>query len=209
MHRIIAGFIGAAAVLAFGSGAAFAVPTGPISDELAVYNPDGSLSQSVTLYENGIAWISVPGIGLSEQYPGLTGEGALCPDQCVIYAAGFGAANPALAGSPDVILLEGANFSLSDFVGIYIDPTFGGTFYFASDANEGPELSPHINIGCVAVGDLCDITDLLAPGAIEAGYTATFFSNGDVPVPEPITLSLFGAGLAGAVAFRRRKKEPA
>jgi len=28
----------------------------------------------------------------------------------------------------------------------------------------------------------------------------------NIPVPEPITLSLFGAGLAGAVAMRRRKK---
>ena len=28
-----------------------------------------------------------------------------------------------------------------------------------------------------------------------------------VPVPEPVTLSLFGAGLAGAIAIRRRKKK--
>jgi hypothetical protein len=30
-----------------------------------------------------------------------------------------------------------------------------------------------------------------------------------VPVPEPFTLSLFGAGLAGAIAMRRRKKKTA
>jgi hypothetical protein len=35
------------------------------------------------------------------------------------------------------------------------------------------------------------------------------FSPGLVPVPEPFTLSLFGAGLAGAVALRRRKKSKA
>jgi hypothetical protein len=29
------------------------------------------------------------------------------------------------------------------------------------------------------------------------------------PVPEPLTLSLFSAGLAGAVAMRRRKKKAA
>jgi hypothetical protein len=29
----------------------------------------------------------------------------------------------------------------------------------------------------------------------------------DCPVPEPITLSLFGAGLAGAVAVRRRRRK--
>jgi hypothetical protein len=32
------------------------------------------------------------------------------------------------------------------------------------------------------------------------------FTLNDTPVPEPITLSIFGAGLAGAAAMRRRKK---
>jgi|SRR5690242_20548012 len=35
---------------------------------------------------------------------------------------------------------------------------------------------------------------------------ADFTEVGTVGVPEPLTLSLFGAGLAGAVAMRRRKK---
>src|SRR5579862_8501641 len=137
MHRVITGLIGAVAVLAIGSGAALAEPigppTGPISDQVAIYNPDGSLSQSTTIYESGITWLIITSIGLSEQYPGQTGEGLVCPGQC--YVAGFDQANPSLAGSPDVILLEGANFSLSDYLGIYIDPNFGPTFYFASDAN--------------------------------------------------------------------------
>jgi len=36
-------------------------------------------------------------------------------------------------------------------------------------------------------------------------------SNSDVgvTVPEPVTISLFGAGLAATVALRRRKKKPA
>jgi hypothetical protein len=36
----------------------------------------------------------------------------------------------------------------------------------------------------------------------------TVFTADTTPIPEPITLSLFGAGLAGAAVLRRRKKAP-
>jgi hypothetical protein len=39
--------------------------------------------------------------------------------------------------------------------------------------------------------------------AVTGGVTSS------TPVPEPFTLSLFGAGLAGAAALRRRKKAEA
>ena len=37
----------------------------------------------------------------------------------------------------------------------------------------------------------------------------TIDTSAATAVPEPFTLSLFGAGFAGAVAMRRRKKKPA
>ena len=46
-------------------------------------------------------------------------------------------------------------------------------------------------------------------GSLDSTETDSAFTLNDTPVPapEPITLSLFGAGLAGAVAMRRRKKK--
>jgi len=41
------------------------------------------------------------------------------------------------------------------------------------------------------------------------GYTITGTSGEAIQTPEPITLSLFGTGLAGVVAIRRRKKKSA
>jgi hypothetical protein len=45
--------------------------------------------------------------------------------------------------------------------------------------------------------------------AYDAGIDNVSISGASTPVPEPFTLSLFGAGLAGAVALRRRKKAKA
>ena len=54
--------------------------------------------------------------------------------------------------------------------------------------------------GGYRINDITELND-------SVDYEKVFFVANDTTVPEPLTLSLFGAGLAGAVAMRRRKKE--
>lgn len=194
---------GAILLLCCGAALATAVqPTGPISDQFAIYNPDGSLQQSLTIYEDGSTWLIHPQIGTGPD-PFNSGEGLACPSTSC-YGIGFGFANAALAGAPQLWLYDGN--AVSDFLGVYIDNCCdNGSFYFASDAEGNFQFGPGHNVGCVVVGNLCDITWMLVPGAIAAGYRATFYSDGDVP--EPVTVSIFGAGLLSAIAMRRRKKK--
>jgi hypothetical protein len=46
-------------------------------------------------------------------------------------------------------------------------------------------------------------------GLCGAGNVLGFVTEANTAVPEPVTLSLFGAGLAGAAALRRRRKKVA
>ena len=72
-----------------------------------------------------------------------------------------------------------------------------------------------LNIPSCAVGDWATSLDILFPGLgliINGTIYLEAADFSEVPttgVPEPFTLSLFGAGLLGMAAMRRRKKSTA
>lgn len=77
----------------------------------------------------------------------------------------------------------------------------------------GHFLSPVVwNPGVLGTYDILDaeggLSDVIILDNNAAGQAELwFYSDPTFPAPEPITLSLFGAGLAGSVALRRRKKK--
>jgi PEP-CTERM motif len=69
--------------------------------------------------------------------------------------------------------------------------------------------SPDFSHGIFVLGaGMNVITGFLDPGSPGFGY-GDFIIAGSSAVPEPLTLSFFGAGLAAAAALRRRKKRTA
>ena len=93
------------------------------------------------------------------------------------------------------------------FTPVFTTPSNAGGLAYDPVANliwvglQGGNVVPYtlagvaLNGGFQPFGQISDTIDGLA------------FLGEATPVPEPVTLSLFGAGLAGAVAMRRRKKK--
>jgi PEP-CTERM motif len=125
----------------------------------------------------------------------------------------------------------GGNFFLSDIESFAFD--IGGYQFTKADLDPNPALTQFFNGMLSADGnsfaslDAGFSLDPMLPGcslACDAGFnigSQSIFVVGDDPffetfgdllfdvdferVPEPMTLAVFGAGLAGALAFRRRK----
>jgi hypothetical protein len=114
------------------------------------------------------------------------------------------------------------NFVLFETDGVTVSDFGTATAFFESDGSL-QDFSLSLNSGSAAY-PLSNPFSAPYESLIETGdwQTVASFSNvvdttgafnnvlfqirSDDPVPEPLTLSLFGAGLAGVVAMRRRKK---
>lgn len=173
------------AFCAFAAGPAFAGPCdqlGGISDSLTVYAPTGAIVGQAIQCESG-------------------------EDASVIdYLIGIPIDPNQFGNATDLIELgTGAN---SDIFGIAAGCNSDQgdlCLAFASDTEtQGVDFGTFPLTFLETTAGPWNATFYLDPQLQALGYTAQFFSDAE-NVPEPLTLSLFGAGLIGLGALRRRK----
>jgi hypothetical protein len=148
--------------------------------------------------------------GTTGPLSGITATGSFAYDSSIVPAGGG-----SVSGTN---LLTTLNFTWD---GIIYNQTTANTGSLGFDPS-GALFNAEFGTNCTAGG--CSTTSgfeqwevsqtvLGSVGGFEygiAGHEGLFVGNARLTkVPEPLTLSIFGAGLAGAVAIRRRKKAKA
>ena len=120
---------------------------------------------------------------------------------------------PGLVGSGFVVLLEsGTDTSVANWSDIveFAGNADTSTVELFSDPETGfdPALvTTVLNSGPFFITeDPSGVTPYFSGGTQGTDNDYFIHSNADINVPEPLTLSLFGAGLAGTAALRRRKR---
>jgi PEP-CTERM motif len=147
-------------------------------------------SGSWGLGSNGSVVPGTPSIGINQggtltfifQNGPVDGVGIL-----MNYAPGFGAV--------EVIALNSSDTAFQTYDITSLAPITSSAFEFEGIQDGSADI---YGFELLSVANASPLVDSIS-------YTTTA-SN---PVPEPITLSLFGMGLAGAIAMRRRKKKVA
>jgi PEP-CTERM motif len=99
---------------------------------------------------------------------------------------------------------DGGTTGYLSFAGNLIDANFAqiNTTTGAFDTNSHPDFTS----GSMIFGISAIFGPVPADNSVELDYDNLVLDIHTAAVPEPLTLSLFGAGLVGVVAMRRRKK---
>jgi len=96
--------------------------------------------------------------------------------------------------------------SFSDIFGI---ASINGDLFLAFNSDSETSPAAYGNQGNIFLeegqGGTWDATMYLNPSLQAQGYTAQFWSDGDVVVPEPGTMALLGAGLMGVIGSLRKR----
>jgi hypothetical protein len=113
-----------------------------------------------------------------------------------------------------VTITETAQNALASFFSIYdksFDPTDLALNYLGDAGSSGQNLTFSVRAPDDGFLVLVANSELGTRPLIGATYSAkvTFTPGAASPVPEPLTLSVFGAGVVGAGALRQRKKSKA
>jgi len=188
-----------------------------VSDEFTVFNPGGGIYEQVGVMENGTLFgVNAACFGVCSGLPcpppvpaapSCTGESPLN----IYYINDPAAPDPAQFGKPTNVI-DARGFP-DDITGIANIAGASGTVLrlaFTSMPENFPPVVPNplpnpLPPGNVLETGPIDMTSYLNPALQSAGYTATFFSNSDVPEPASVGL-LGGLMLAGLLIRNRRSK---
>jgi hypothetical protein len=210
MRKTGSAFVVAAALTALGSIPALAVPTSPPTSFVPLAGPVQPFDDAVFIFKPGTGVIESKAVNSSD----INGCSSLLVGGCL-----FTVPNPlGLSFNSNLdgrltLVYEPDGITLSDIFGFTCGDVGCNLAFLSRIGNQVIDLTGVDTSNWFKVTELggvpstiFDATYYLDPNYVRAnpGTFARFISSNEVP--EPATLTLFGAGMLGAAMIRRRRK---